>query len=109
MKQDSSKDIKEATINWVDVDDVVSVTMYERKYIKQLKALAESYPNEVRIVAENKNGSVCVHLPKKYCHCTFSVGRAKIEMTEEQKLAARDRLEKARAARFGKKKADVDA
>lgn len=108
MRQGLPRDIKEAAINWVDIDDVVSVTMYERKYIKQLKSLAKVHPDEVRIVAENSNGSICVRLPKRYCHCSFGEGRAKREMTEEQKAIARERMERARIARFGQKKADID-
>ena len=89
------KEIREMDINWTDVDDMVSVTAYEKKYIKQLKTLWEKHPDEVKIIDVNDDGTWCAHLPKKYVH--VSIGeRAKREMTEEQKAAAAERMRLAR-------------
>ena len=95
MAQVLPKEIKETNINYVDVDDVVSVTTFQRKYINKLKALAEKYPEEVRIIAENSDGTAVFSLPKKYVHISFGE-RSRREMTEDQKDAARERLEQAR-------------
>ena len=90
-----SKDIKEMNVNWLDIDDMVSVTAYQKKMINQLMKLAEVHPDEVRVVAVNKDGTTVVHLPKKYVHVSFGE-RAKREMSEEQRVAAAERLKKAR-------------
>ena len=87
------KDIKEMNVNWLDVDDMVSVTAYQKKMINQLMKLAEVHPDEVRVVAVNKDGTTVVHLPKKYVHVSFYES-SKREMSEEKKAAAADRLKK---------------
>ena len=89
------KNIREMNVNWVDVDDMVSVTAYQKKMINQLIKLAEDHPDEVRIVAVNDDGTTVVHLPKKYVHVSFYES-SKREMSEEQKAAAAERLKKAR-------------
>ena len=89
------KDIKEMNVNWLGIDDMVSVTAYQKKMINQLMKLAEAHPDEVRVVAVNKDGTTVVHLPKKYVHVSFGE-RAKREMSEEQRAAAAERLKKAR-------------
>lgn len=96
------KDIKEMNVNWLDIDDMVSVTAYQKKMINQLMKLTEAHPDEVRVVAVNKDGTTVVHLPKKYVHVSFGE-RAKREMSEEQRAAAAERLKKAR-----EKKAEAD-
>lgn len=97
------KDIKEMNVNWLDIDDMVSVTAYQKKMINQLMKLAEAHPDEVRVVAVNKDGTTVVHLPKKYVHVSFYESSRK-EQTEEQRAAAADRLKKM----WEKKKAEAD-
>lgn len=87
--------IKEFNLNFCDDDDMVSVTMYEKKYMNQIDKLVESHPDEVRIVAVNEDGTMVAHLPKKYVHVSFS-DRARREMTEDERAAAAERLKKAR-------------
>lgn len=89
------REIKEFNVNWVDCDDVVSVTAYQKKMINQLKKLAESHPEDIKIVAENEDGTICVHLAKKYVRVSFSEPNKRV-MTEEQRAAAAERLKLAR-------------
>lgn len=102
MARFKSNEIYEMNVNYVNTDDMVSVTAYEGKYINQLKALAEKHPNEVKLMPTGLNGVILVHLPKKYVHVSFYESSKK-EMTEEQRAAAADRL---RAMR--KKKAELN-
>jgi hypothetical protein len=90
-----SDHIYEMNINTVNVDDMASVTVYESKYINQLKALAEKHPDEIKIIPTGLAGVVLAHLPKKYVHVSFYES-SKREMSEEQKVAAAERLKKAR-------------
>ena len=87
--------IKEFNLNWTDDWDMVSVTMYEKKYMNQIYKLVESHPDEVKIVAVNEDGTMVAHLPKKYVHVSFS-DRARREMTEDERAAAAERLKVAR-------------
>lgn len=86
---------KEANVNWFNDSDEVSVTLYERKYKKQIEKLIEDHPDEVHISAVNEDGTIVARLPKKYVHINFGE-RAKREMTEDQKAAAAERLRVAR-------------
>ena len=95
--------IKEFNLNFCDDDDMVSVTMYEKKYMNQIGKLVESHPDEVRIIAINKDGTMVAHLPKKFVHVSFS-DRARREMTEDERAAAAERLKKM----WEKKKAESD-
>lgn len=96
----SDKEIKEFNINMCDCDDLVSVTVYQKKFINRLKSLAEEKPDEVRFVTENEDGTCVFHLPKKYVHISFGE-RVKRGMTEEEKAAAAERLKIARAKKDG--------
>lgn len=87
--------IYEMDVNMVNVDDMASVTVYESKYINQLKTLAEKHPDEVKLISTGIVGVVLAHLPKKYVHVSFGE-RVKREMSEEQRAAAAERLKKAR-------------
>jgi len=99
--------VMEMSIGWVDVDDMVSVTAYQTKYMNQLKKLAEAHPDEVKIIKEAKenDGMMVVHLPKKYCKVSFGEARAKRELTEDQKAAARERAKKMQEAKKAKAEA----
>lgn len=95
------KEIKECNINYCDTDDMISVTLFQRKYINQIIKMHEAHPDEVRIVS-HENGVMVAHFPKKYLHISFGE-RVKREMTEEQRAAAAERLKKARV-----KKSEID-
>lgn len=90
-----SDHIYEMNVNTVNVDDMASVTVYESKYINQLKTLADEHPDEVKLIPTDIVGVVLAHLPKKYVHVSFGE-RAKREMSEEQRAAVAERLKKAR-------------
>lgn len=98
LSKDLPKEIKEFNVNYCDVDDVISVTAYQTKYINQIKALADKHPDEVKLIPTRLNGVILAHLPKKYVHINFGE-RAKREFTEEQRNAASERLRIAREKR----------
>lgn len=95
MSNKLPKEIKEFNLNIVDCDDMVSVTAFQTKYIKQIKALAEKHPDEIKLIPTNYNGTILAHMPEKYVHVSFYESNKK-EMTKEQKAAAAERLKKAR-------------
>lgn len=99
--------ILEFNVNMVDVDDMVSVTAFQKKYMNQLHKLAEKYPDEVKILKEAKenDGMMLAHLTKKFCKISFGEPRAKKELTEEQKAAAKENIRKAQAAKKAKAEA----
>ena len=101
------RDIRECNINYVDVDDVVSVTLYEKRYINKVKKLFESHPDEIRLIETGMKGTICAHLPKKYVHISFGEKRVSKKLSEEQKAKVAERLTTAREAKKENKKANL--
>lgn len=78
--------MKENNIEWLNGQQRVTVTLSQAKFINKVKRLAEQR-EDVEIVAENKDGSICAHLPLKFIKIS-----APRQMTEEQREQARERL-----------------
>lgn len=75
--------MNENVIEWFDGEDIAHVT-YSNRYAGRIKRLAEKHPDEVKIIAANKDGSVLAHVPLKW----VSVRRPRqVNMTDEQKKA----------------------
>ena len=64
-----------------------TVTFCQPKFVTKIKKLAEQYPDEVKIVKENKDNSIVAHVPTSY----VKISRPR-EYTEEQKAAMAKRL-----------------
>lgn len=79
----------ETVFEHLDGKDTWTVSTDERTWKNRLAKLAEQNPAEVECVAVNKDGSVMYHVPASWLRLRPPVKR---NMTEEQKQAARDRL-----------------
>ena len=79
--------MNENVIEWLTNDSEVTVTLSQRKYITKVKKLQEKYPDEVRIVVENKDGSIVAKLPIKYIKIS-----APRKVSEEQREQLRERF-----------------
>lgn len=53
------------------------------------------YPDEVRVVAENRDGSICITCPKNWFK--ISPPKKRRALSEEERDALRGRLQRARA------------
>lgn len=78
--------MKENNIEWLNGQQTVTVTLSQGRFINKVKKLAEQR-EDVEIVAENSDGSICAHLPLKFIKIS-----APRQMTEEQREQARERL-----------------
>lgn len=67
----------------------------EKKYLKQILSLKEQYPDEVEIIAENEDGSICCHIPAEWLRIR---PKKKTNLTPEQIAAASERLKQYRMA-----------
>lgn len=94
-------DIRETVIEFTDVDNVVCVSSSMRSWVTKIKNLLKKYPDDIKLVAANKDGSICVHCPVDWIK--VSPPRTGRSFTEEQKKAAAERL---RAYREGKNNVD---
>lgn len=91
--------MRENCIEWIEGDKRATVTTYRKSFIKKLKAISEESPEEVQIIKENKDGSICAHIPLYYLKIS---PKKKVVYTEEQRQEIRDRLQRAREEKCGK-------
>lgn len=58
-------DMNENVIEWLDGEDVIAVTLHQKRFVNKVKKFAEKDKNVV-ILAENPDGSIFAHLPISY-------------------------------------------
>lgn len=85
----------ENMIEFISGTRTATVTFTNQKHINRIKKLYEERKDEFKYLVENPDGSVCVKLPLKWIKIN-PVSKTGRVMTEEQKEAARIRLQKAR-------------
>lgn len=56
----------ENVLEWLDGNDTISATLHQKKFVNRIKKLSEIHKDEVKIIAENDDGSIFVHLPLSY-------------------------------------------
>jgi hypothetical protein len=57
--------VTENVIEWETGNRKISVTLSQKKYVTKIKQLAKKYPDEVKILAKNEDGSIFARLPLK--------------------------------------------
>lgn len=92
---------RENVIGWYKGSEIATITFSQGRYISMVKKLAEKYPDDVKVL-NNTDGTILAYVPVKAIH--IGIVHRSVEMTEEQKKAASERLKKARVAR--KKKSE---
>lgn len=96
-------DDRETCVERIQNDKYTNIYTSERKFINELNALKNQYPDDVIIERVNRDGSICAKVP--YNWFRFIKPVTKRNMTEEQRKAASERMKKARE---NKKKKVVD-
>lgn len=82
-------------IEWITNQKMVCVSFSQKKYVNKIMRYLKSHPDEVELVAENKDGSVCAHIPISWVK--ISPPRKSRELNDEEKAKAAERLKNARA------------
>ena len=77
----------ENVIEWVKDGKQATLSLSQRRTITRIKELAESYPKECQVLAENKDGSVYAHIPVKWIRIN-----PPRELSEEQRQQITKRL-----------------
>lgn len=77
----------ENVIEFLNNEKTITVSFCMKKWVNKVKRLHEKHPEEVKIIAENQDGSICATLPVKY----LKLSPPK-RISEEQKLAASKRF-----------------
>ena len=81
----------ENCIEFLNNQHSITVSFCMSKWINKIKKLKEEHPDEVKIIAENADGSICAKLPIKYLKIS-----APRKVSEEQRQAASERFRKLR-------------
>ena len=86
--------MRECAINWISGEMTATVTAASSTRLKgKIEKLANEFPDEVKIIIRNGDGSIMAHVPVKW----VKVGEPpKRELSEEQKEANAERLRLAR-------------
>ena len=92
-------DLRETVWEHTDGDETVTFSSSECKWINKIQKLKEQAPDRVVIQHINDDGSIVAHLPVGW----FKIAPPKkVNMTDEQKLAAKQRLVEARKKKQNK-------
>ena len=77
--------------NFLTIKKTMTVSFCSQKWITKIKKLSQSNPDDVEIIAENKDGSICAKLPIKYLKIS-----APRKVSDEQRQKASERFKKLR-------------
>lgn len=80
-------DCVENVIEWTKDSERATLTLSQRRTISKVKKLAAEYPEKCQIIAENKDGSICAHIPVAWVRINPSR-----QLSEEQRRQVADRL-----------------
>lgn len=81
-------DLKENAIEWITGEKRATLTISQNRMITKIKKLASKFPDEIKIVAENEDGTILVYIPVS----AIKLSIVKKELTEEEKDVLRERL-----------------
>lgn len=81
----------ENCVEFLNNQKTMTVSFCSQKWITKIKKLSQSNPNDVEIIAENKDGSICAKLPIKYLKIS-----APRKISDEQRQKASERFKKLR-------------
>lgn len=85
----------ENVLEFISGDHTATVTFTSKKHINRIKKLYEERKDDFKYFVENPDGSICAKLPIKWIKINAGSKEGRV-MTEEQKEAARIRLQNAR-------------
>lgn len=88
-------EITENMIEFISGQRTATITLSNPKHINRIKKLYEDRGDEFKYFVQNKDGSVCAKIPLKWIKINPGSKTGRV-MTEEQKEAARIRLQNAR-------------
>ena len=85
----------ENMIEFISGTRTATVTFTNQKHINRMRKLYEERKDDFKYFKENKDGSICAKIPLKWIKINAGSKTGRV-MTEEQKEAARIRLQKVR-------------
>lgn len=86
---------RENVIEFLEGKQCATVTFSQGRYKNRIKKLTERHPEECQIVAQNKDGTLCAHIPVKWIKIIPSQQLTKAQQEKKAKVLLRN-LEKRR-------------
>lgn len=80
---------RENNIEWEQGDDIVTALFQNNRFQSKIRKIVEERPDDIRILEENKDGSILVQFPLKW----VKVGPPR-RVSEEQKAKSAERFQK---------------
>jgi len=98
-KQDLKRtvDAGENNIEFTRNSPTATVCFSQGRYVSKIKRLAEKYPDECKIMYENKDGSIVAHIPVSWVKVS-----PKRKISDEQREAATERMKQYQKHKKGK-------
>lgn len=78
----------ENCIEWISNQHSITCTFSQLKWVNKVKQLQKKHPDKVKIVAENKDGSIVAKMPIK----ALKLSIIERELSEEQRQEMSHRL-----------------
>lgn len=78
----------ENVVEWQRNSPMATVTFCQGKYITKIRKLAERFPDECEIVAENEDGSIMAHIPTKW----IKINNPRREISDEEREELAERM-----------------
>lgn len=85
--KDDYEGYAENVIEWVKDLKIATLSLSQRRTISRVKRLAKKYPEECKILKENKDGSLYAHIPTAW----IKIAKPKT-VSEEQRKKFKDRM-----------------
>lgn len=84
----------ENCIEFLITDKTATCTFSTKAWISKVKKLAAKYPNKVKVVAENLDGSIVAHMPVSCI--SLKSPREKKDLSDAERKAIGERLHKSK-------------
>lgn len=81
----------ENVIEFLKDGKIATLSLSQGRYKTRIRELAQSHPEECEIVAENKDGSMCAHVPVAWIRINPSMN-----LTDEQRNTLSERMKNTR-------------
>ena len=82
----------ENCIEWISNQHSITCTFSQLKWVNKVKQLQKKYPDKVKIVAENEDGSIVAKMPIKALKLSIIERELSDEKREELSKAFKERM-----------------
>lgn len=86
-------DNNENVIEFLRNQQTATVCFCQPSYVSRVKELAERFPEECQITAENNDGSIVAHIPREWIKIS---PKKHVEISDERREELRERIANAR-------------